>query len=157
MGDIFLTCTGQTSVIARAHFLVMKNGAMLGNCGHFDLEIDVKQLENLSKSKIKIKENVNEFKLKEKSLFLLCEGRVVNLIAGEGHPPEVMQLSCANQLLSIDYLVSNRAKLRNLSSMIRPFPTEIDALVAKFALQSFNLRIDKLTRQQRNYASSFIR
>ena len=156
-GEIYLTCTGQTEVISKQHFAKMKDGAILGNCGHFDREIDVSALKGLAKGKRRVRENVDEYLLDTKSVFLLCEGRVVNLVAAEGHPPEVMQLSFATQILSLYYLVSQRKKLGDSKQRVLEVPTEIEDIVSDFALSSFNLKVDKLSRKQEAYLRSFNR
>jgi adenosylhomocysteinase len=155
--EIFLTCTGQIDVISKNDFKRMRDGAILGNCGHFDKEIDANDLRATSQGQREVNRNMTEYKLSGKSIFLLCEGRVVNLVAGEGHPPEVMQLSFANQLLSIHYLASHKERLKEEHPRILPFPREIDEQVARFALSAFDLRIDQLNAKQKRYASSFIR
>ena len=155
--DIFLTCTGQTDVLSKEHFKKMRNGAILGNCGHFDKEINVQELKGASHSQRNVNRNMTEYTISRKSIFLLCEGRVINLVAAEGHPPEVMQLSFANQLLAIHYLARNREELKKEHAKVVPFPQEIDEQIAKFALSSFNLRIDELNIKQKRYATSFIR
>jgi adenosylhomocysteinase len=156
LGEIFLTCTGQIDVIGKEHFGKMKDGAILGNCGHFDQEIDVVSLEDLSKKRNEVRSNVEEFLMGGKSIYLLCKGRVVNLIAAEGHPPEVMQLSFATQLLSLYYLVSHKEKLENNHGLIE-VPREIEDLVFSFALRSFNLKIDRLNNKQKKYSLAFNR
>jgi adenosylhomocysteinase len=155
--EIFLTCTGQTNVLSKEHFKKMRDGAILGNCGHFDREITVGDLRELSASQREIKENIRQYKISGKSICLLCEGRVINLVAAEGHPPEIMQLSFANQLLSVHYLALHNKELKHQSAKVLPFPIEIDSLVAGFALSSFNLEIDHLNAKQKNYALSFNR
>jgi adenosylhomocysteinase len=155
--EIFLTCTGQTNVLSKEHFKKMRDGAILGNCGHFDREITVGDLRELSASQREIKENIRQYKIPGKSICLLCEGRVINLVAAEGHPPEIMQLSFANQLLSVHYLALHNKELKHQSAKVLPFPIEIDSLVAGFALSSFNLEIDHLNAKQKNYALSFNR
>jgi adenosylhomocysteinase len=157
VGDIFLTCTGQTDAISKRHFSKMKNGAILGNCGHFDREINVSQLKIVASSKVRVKENVEKFTVHGRPIYLLCEGRVINLVAASGHPPEIMQLSFANQLLCLDYLVSNRNKVAKLTVRVLKVPEEIDAMVAKFALRSFHLNIDRLSLKQKRYEQSFSR
>ncbi len=157
VADIFLTCTGQTDAISKRHFLKMKNGAILGNCGHFDREIDISQLKIVASQKDRAKENVEKFIVHGKSIYLLCEGRVINLVAASGHPPEIMQFSFANQLLCLDYLVSNRSKVGKLRERVLKVPEEIDAMVAEFALRSFHLRIDSLSSKQKRYEHSFNR
>lgn len=159
-GQIFLTCTGQTDVLTSEHFRRMRDGAILGNCGHFDREINVRELARASSSARKKKEvnsNVTEFKVAGRSIFLLCQGRVVNLVAAEGHPPEVMQLSFANQLLSVFYLATHKEELKKGKRKVLQFPREIDELVSQFALSAFNLKIDKLNSKQMRYSTSFIR
>jgi adenosylhomocysteinase len=155
--EIFLTCTGQTDVISKEHFKRMRSGAILGNCGHFDKEINIEELKAISHSERKIGRNISEYNISGKSIFLLCEGRVINLVAADGHPPEVMQLSFANQLLSINYLASQKSELKKEPTKVLHFPREIDDLVAKFALSSFNLKIDKLSSKQKRYAKTFTR
>lgn len=155
-GDVFLTCTGQIDILREEHFEKMKDGALLGNVGHFDREIDVARLYKLAKKKEQVRKNVLRIELKaDKSLYLLCEGRVVNLVAAEGHPPEVMQLSFANQLLSLFYLLEHQEELQNVKRRVLQFPEEIDRLVSSFALKGFNLKIDSLTKAQLDYASSY--
>lgn len=156
-GDIFLTCTGQVDIIGEAVFELMHDGVILGNCGHFEREIDVAALKRESSSHKKIGTLITEYRIRDRSIFLLCEGRVVNLVAAEGHPPEVMQLSFSDQLLSIFYLARHRQKLSESPTKIIPFPKEIDDLVAHFALRSFRIDIDRLNEEQRNYSESFER
>jgi adenosylhomocysteinase len=156
-GEIFLTCTGQTNVLSSSHFDLMKDGAVLGNCGHFDKEIDLGALRKLAKSIKRRRKNITEFSVRGKKIYLLTEGRVLNLVAAEGHPPEVMQLSFANQLLSLYYLAKNKKRLATASQKVIPVPREIDVLVADLALRAFGLKIDKFNKEQRNYESSFIR
>lgn len=156
-GDIFLTCTGQTDAITRNHLLKMKEGAILANCGHFDREINVQDLKSLSTGQEKIRDDIDKYRVPGKTLYLLCEGRVVNLVAASGHPPEIMQFSFANQLLCLHYLVINNKRLSNTKSKVLAVPEQIDKLVSQFALKSFNLKIDSLTDKQKKYASSYIR
>jgi adenosylhomocysteinase len=158
LGDIFLTCTGQTDAISKEHFLKMKNGAVVGNCGHFDTEINVRQLVALSSSIELVRANLERYNIgKSKAIYLLCQGRVVNLVAGEGHPPEIMQFSFANQLLCLDYLVSNRSEIARGKIKLLSVPEQIDDLVSEFALRCFRLDIDKLSAKQKKYGWSFIR
>jgi adenosylhomocysteinase len=155
VGDVFLTCTGQVDVINSTHFKLLKNGAMLGNVGHFNEEIDTRSLFRMGDSVEQVRENVARVSFgKSHSVYLLNQGRVINLISAEGHPPEIMQLSFANQLLSIHYLVTHR---KELEKTVLQFPKEIDDLVAKFALEGFGVKIDNLSSKQRKYASSFTR
>ena len=159
--DIILTCTGQIDVLSKAHFPLLKDGAILGNVGHFDQEINVKALFEQAEKLEQFRDNIARIRLvangKPKSVFLISQGRVINLAASEGHPPEVMQLSFANQLLALNHLVENRSELKRVKKRLLTFPKEIDELVSSFALRSFNLSIDKLNSRQKRYASSFNR
>lgn len=157
--DVILTCTGQIDVIGTKQFPLLKDGAIIGNVGHFDQEIDVRGLFKIGERVEEVRDNVARVRLgkSKKSIYLLSQGRVVNLAAAEGHPPEVMQLSFANQLLALDYLIRHRSEDRKMPRKLLSFPKEIDDLVAGFALQAFNLRIDKLSRRQKKYADSFNR
>jgi adenosylhomocysteinase len=144
-GDIFITCTGQTRVIRQEHIKKMKNGAVLANAGHFDVEIDVGYIYSQSGPRATVRPNVESITISGKTIFLLSKGRVVNLIGAEGHPPEIMALSFANQLLSIIYILDNYAELQNKTYDV---PREIDSSVAKYALESMNIKIDSMTEQQ---------
>jgi adenosylhomocysteinase len=151
-GDVFITCTGQTSVIRKEHFLKMKNGVILANAGHFDVEIDTESLRSISYySPMQINPNIERFDVNEKRLFLLSKGRVVNLVAGEGHPPEVMALSFANQLLSILYIAKNHDKME---VKVHNVPEQIDQDVGGYALDSMGIRIDQMTEEQKRYQQS---
>jgi adenosylhomocysteinase len=149
-GDIFVTCTGQTGVIRKEHFAKMKDGAMLANAGHFDVEIDAGYLCGTSRP-VQVRPNVERFSINGKKLFLLSKGRVVNLVAAEGHPPEVMALSFANQLLSILHVAKNHAKME---SIVHGVPEKIDNDVAKYALDAMGVRIDAVTKEQKHYQDS---
>ncbi len=153
IGDIFVTCTGMTSVIRKEHILQMKNGAIMGNVGHFDVEIDSKFLLKESKSVKRVRPNLDECTLKNgKRVYLIGEGRLANLVAAEGHPPEVMAQSFSNQILSILYILKNHAKIGN---KIINVPEEIDKQVAVDALKAMDVKIDKLTPEQVKYAHSW--
>ena len=153
IGDIFITATGNKSVIRKEHFVKMKNGAILANSGHFNVEIDIKDLEELSASRRKISDNVEEYTLKDgKKLYLLAEGRLVNLVAAEGHPSEVMDMSFANQALSIEYLASRKG---NLEPGVYDVPREIDEEVARLKLKALGIDIEKLTDEQVRYLSQW--
>ena len=153
VGDIFITCTGMTSVIRKEHILQMKNGAILGNVGHFDVEIDSKFLLKESKSVKRVRPNLDECILKnDKRVYLIGEGRLANLVAAEGHPPEVMAQSFSNQILSVLYLLKNHAKIGN---KIINVPEEIDKQVAVDALNAMDVEIDSLTPEQLKYAHSW--
>ena len=148
IGDIFITCTGQTHVIREEHIKKMKSGAILANAGHFDIEIDTKYLYSQDKSPASVRADIDCFNIVGKKIYLISKGRVVNLVGAEGHPPEVMALSFANQLLSIIFISKNYHKMEN---KIYNVPTEIDQSVAKYALDSMNIEIDKMTKTQRLY------
>jgi len=153
LGDIFITCTGMTSVIRKEHILQMKNGAIMGNVGHFDVEIDSKFLLKESKSVKRVRPNLDECTLKNgKYVYLIGEGRLANLVAAEGHPPEVMAQSFSNQILSVMYILKNHAKIGN---KIINVPEEIDKQVAVDALKAMDVKIDKLNPEQVKYAQSW--
>jgi len=153
IGDIFCTLTGDIRVITEKHIKQMKDGAILANSGHFDVEIDKDALRKMSKGIKKIREHVEEYTLKDgRRIYLLGEGRLVNLAAAEGHPSAVMDMSFANQALCVEYL----AKLdRKLEPDVYPVPKHIDQLVAKLKLDSMGIKIDKLTAEQKKYLSSW--
>jgi adenosylhomocysteinase len=153
IGDIFVTCTGMTSVIRKEHILQMKDGAIMGNVGHFDVEIDSAFLLKKSKSVKEVRPNLDECVLKNgKRVYLIGEGRLANLVAAEGHPPEVMAQSFSNQILSVLYILKNHKKMEN---KIINVPEEIDRQVAVDALKAMNVKIDKLTAEQVKYANSW--
>ena len=151
-GDIFITCTGQTCVIRKEHFLKMKDAVILANAGHFDVEIDNKSLYDISCCQpVQISPNIERFEVNGKRLFLLSKGRVVNLVAAEGHPPEVMALSFANQLLSILYVAKNHNRME---VKVHSVPEQIDQDVGSYALDSMGIRIDKMIEEQERYQHS---
>ena len=153
IGDIFITCTGMTSVIRKEHILQMKEGAIMGNVGHFDVEIDSKFLLKESKSVRRVRPSLDECTLKNgKHVYLIGEGRLANLVAAEGHPPEVMAQSFSNQILSILYILKNH---KNMENKIINVPKEIDQQVAIDALRAMNVKIDKLTPEQIKYMNSW--
>ena len=148
-GDIFLTLTGDKDVIRKHHFEVMKNGAVMANAGHFDVEINIPELESISKSRRTVRNNIEEFLLDDgRKLYLLGEGRLVNLACGDGHPAEIMDLSFAVQLLSAKHILENKGKLDNDVYVISE---EIDAEIAKIKLKAIGVEIDELTAEQREY------
>lgn len=152
IGDVFITATGNINVITEKHFLEMKNGAILANSGHFDVEIDVRTLENIAVNKKEIRECITEYILPSgKKLYLLGRGRLVNLVCAEGHSSEVMDMSFANQALSIKYIIENK---RKLEKKVYNVPYEIDSLVARLKLKSMGIEIDKLTEEQKKYLES---
>ena len=153
IGDIFVTCTGMTSVIKREHILKMKDGAVMGNVGHFDVEIDSNFLLKKSKSVKEVRPNLDECILKNgKRVYLIGKGRLANLVAAEGHPPEVMAQSFSNQILSVLYILKNHKKMEN---KIINVPEEIDKQIAVDALKAMDVKIDKLTLEQVKYASNW--
>ena len=153
IGQIFITCTGMTSVIRKEHILKMKDGAIMGNVGHFDVEIDADFLLKKSKSVKEVRPTLDECTLKNgKKVFLIGQGRLANLVAAEGHPPEVMAQSFSNQLLSVLYILKNHKKMEN---KIIDVPKEIDIQIAFDALKAMDVKIDKLTPEQVKYANNW--
>jgi len=153
VGDIFVTTTGDKNVIDKAHFRLMKDGAILANSGHFNVEINIPALEGLTKSKRRIRSFVDEYTLSDgRHLYLLGEGRLINLAAAEGHPASVMDMSFANQALCLEYIVKNRGRLE---TKVYPVPEEIDKDVARLKLQSMGIDIDNLTAEQEKYLTSW--
>ncbi|MEM0202724.1 MAG: adenosylhomocysteinase [Archaeoglobaceae archaeon] len=152
IGDIFITTTGNRDVIREEHMLRMKDGAILANAGHFNVEIDVSALERIAKSVREIRRNVKEFDLGDKKLYLLAEGRLVNLVAGDGHPIEVMDMSFSNQALAVRYIAENWQKLEN---KVYRMPEELDRKVAKLKLETLGVEIDRLTEAQIRYLSDW--
>jgi len=152
VGDIFVTTTGDVSVIRKEHMQTMKDGAILANSGHFNVEIDTKDLEELTVSKRNMRPNLVEYTLNNgRKLYLLAEGRLVNLAAAEGHPPEVMDMSFANQALCTEYLT----KTDKMSPKVYPVPKEIDETVAKLKLNAMKIEIDELTDEQKKYLATW--
>jgi adenosylhomocysteinase len=152
VGDIFVTATGDTSVIRKEHMEKMRDGAILANSGHFNVEINPKHLEELATSRRTVRPNLDEYILRDgRKLFLLAEGRLVNLAAAEGHPSEVMDMSFANQALCVEHI----AKREKLEPKVYSVPKEIDEMVAKMKLKSMNIEIDNLTDEQTRYMSTW--
>ena len=153
IGDIFVTVTGNKNVVAREHFDAMKNGAVVANSGHFNVEIDIPALEKMSSSKRQTREFVDEYVMKDgRKINLLGEGRLINLAAAEGHPASVMDMSFANQALSCEFLVKNH---KTLDRKVYPVPEELDKKVARLKLESMGVKIDKLTAEQEEYLASW--
>jgi len=153
IGDVFVTVTGNKSVVAGEHFRLMKDGAVVANSGHFNVEIDLPALEKLSLGKRRTREFVEEYTMRDgRKIYVLGEGRLINLAAAEGHPAVVMDMSFADQALSVEYLVKNAKKLE---PKVYPVPADIDQNVARLKLQSLGISIDKLTREQEEYLSSW--
>jgi adenosylhomocysteinase len=152
-GDVFITLTGNTRVIDKEHMSRMKDGAILANSGHFNVEINIPALEAMAKSKRRIRSFVDEYTLPDRRrICILGEGRLINLAAAEGHPASVMDMSFANQALCLEYLVKNEGKLK---PDVYPVPAEIDAGVGRLKLKSMDITIDKLTREQTKYLNSW--
>jgi len=152
VGDIFVTVTGNKNAIDLVHLKKMKNGAILANSGHFDCEINVAGLKKLSLKPRAIRPFLDEYRLGKKKLYLLGEGRLVNLAAAEGHPAEVMDLSFANQALAAEYLVKNKGKLK---AQVYTLPQSLDQQVARLKLKSMGWGLEKLTSQQKKYLNSW--
>jgi adenosylhomocysteinase len=152
-GDVFVTTTGDTDVIRREHFVLMKDGAIVANSGHFNVEIDIPALRRLSKKKRCVRDSVDEYLLSSgRKIYLLGEGRLVNLAAAEGHPAQVMDMSFANQALSVEYIKNNH---RKLEPAVYKVPDDIDEKIASLKLKSLKIDIDSLTKKQRQYLSSW--
>jgi adenosylhomocysteinase len=153
LGDVFCTVTGNKNVLAKQHFEVMKDGAIISNSGHFNVEIDIPSLEKLSSSKRTTRNFVEEFTMKDgRRINLLGEGRLINLAAAEGHPASVMDMSFADQALCCDYMVKNYKTLEN---KVYTVPVDLDRRVAKLKLESMGIKIDRLTPEQEEYLASW--
>lgn len=153
IGDFFVTVTGNTSVIREEHFEVMKDGAIISNAGHFNVEIDIEALERMSVKKREMRRFVEEYQLRDgRAIYLLAQGRLVNLASAEGHPASVMDMSFANQALSAEYLTKNHERL---DRRVYSVPKEIDEEIAWLKLKSMGIEIDRLTQQQITYLSSW--
>jgi len=149
IGDIFVTATGNRDVIRREHFLNMKDGAILANAGHFNVEVSMRELEEISVKKFHAKPNIDGYVLQNgKTIFVIAEGRLVNLAAGDGHPIEIMDISFSLQVLSLLYLSKNHG---NLEKKVHLLPPEIDEEVARLKLKALDVEIDSLTESQRRY------
>lgn len=153
VGSIFITASGDMNVIDKAHFLQMKDGAIMANSGHFNVEINIPALESLAKSKRRIRPYVDEYSLADgRRIYLLGEGRLINLAAAEGHPASVMDMSFANQALCLEYLAKMRGKLK---PDVYSVPEEIDKEIGRLKLASMNITIDSLTKEQQKYLQSW--
>ena len=148
-GDVFITVTGNKHVLRPEHFELMKDGAILANAGHFDIEIDLRSLRAMASGVRTVRREVEEFSLEgDRKVYVLSEGRLVNLAAAEGHPASVMDMSFANQALSVEWIVENAAKLE---PRVYPVPEDIDREVARLKLETMGVRIDELTTEQKAY------
>jgi adenosylhomocysteinase len=153
IGDIFLTATGDKDVLTSAHFKLMKDGAILGNSGHFNVEIDVRGMEHEARSMKQVRDSLVEYEMKNgRKLYLIAEGRLMNLAAAEGHPSAVMDMSFADQALTCDWLVKNYQKLQN---QVYDVPKEIDEKVSRLKLAALGVKIDVLTPAQKKYLASW--
>jgi adenosylhomocysteinase len=153
VGEVFITLTGGLKAIGESHISVMRDGAILANSGHFNVEIDIPALERLSSGKRKVRPFVEEYLLRDgRRIYLLGEGRLINLAAAEGHPSSVMDMSFADQALSVEYLVKNKGKL---PPGVHALPRELDEEVARLKLYSMGIDIDTLTPEQRRYLNSW--
>jgi adenosylhomocysteinase len=153
IGDIFITLTGNKSILVAEHFKAMKDGAVIANSGHFNVEIDIPALEKMSLSKRQNRESVEEYTQRDgRKIYLLGEGRLINLAAAEGHPAAVMDMSFSNQALSVEYLVKNA---KNLGPKVYPVPADIDQTVARLKLEAMGVNVDKPTPEQDQYLASW--
>jgi adenosylhomocysteinase len=153
IGDVFCTVTGNKNVLGKEHFEVMKNGAIISNSGHFNVEIDIPTLEKMASSKRTTRTFVEEYSMKDgRKINLLGEGRLINLASAEGHPPSVMDMSFADQSLSVEYMVKNHSQLEK---RVYTVPVELDKRVAKLKLESMGIKIDRLTPEQEEYLSGW--
>jgi adenosylhomocysteinase len=153
IGEVFITATGDTSVICRRHFLKMKDGAIVANSGHFNVEIDIPALQSMAKSKKRMRAFVDRYTLDDgRCIYLLGEGRLINLAAAEGHPASVMDMSFANQALCLEYITKMKGELE---PAVYPVPERIDQEVGRLKLASMNISIDSLTREQKKYLESW--
>src|SRR6201993_1425867 len=153
IGDVFCTVTGNKNVLSKEHFEVMKNGAIISNSGHFNVEIDIPTLEKMASSKRTTRHFVEEYSMKDgRKINLLGEGRLINLAAAEGHPPSVMDMSFADQALSVEYMVRHSKKLE---PKVYKVPDELDKRVAKLKLESMGIKIDRLTPEQEEYLAGW--
>jgi adenosylhomocysteinase len=153
IGDVFVTVTGDKNVLAREHFEVMKDGAIIANSGHFNVEIDIPTLEKMASSKRTTRPFVEEYSMKDgRKINLLGEGRLINLASAEGHPAAVMDMSFADQALSVEFLVKNH---KDLQKKVYAVPDELDKRVARLKLESMGIKIDRLTPEQEEYLASW--
>jgi adenosylhomocysteinase len=153
VADAVFTVTGCKSIISKEHLKVMKNGCILGNAGHFDNEIDKKALESMSEGKERVREFVDGYRFKDgKMVYLIAEGRLMNLAAGQGHPAEIMDMSFATQALAIEYLAKNWKKME---CTVHTVSEDMDAEIATIKLKTMGVSIDTLTKEQKKYMSGW--
>jgi adenosylhomocysteinase len=152
-GDIFITLTGDINVLRKEHFKVMKDGVIVSNSGHFKVEIDIPALQKMARKRRRVREFVDEYTLRDgRRINLLGEGRLINLAAAEGHPASVMDMSFANQALSSEYIAKNH---KELAKKVYKVPDSIDREIAKLKLDSLGVKIDTLTKEQKEYLESW--
>src|SRR6201987_4465999 len=153
IGDVFCTVTGNKNVLSKEHFEVMKNGAIISNSGHFNVEIDIPSLEKMASSKRPTRNSVEEYSMKDgRKINLLGEGRLINLASAEGHPPSVMDMSFADQALSVEHMVKNHSKIEKT---VYTVPIDLDKRVARLKLESMGIKIDRLTPEQEEYLAGW--
>jgi adenosylhomocysteinase len=153
IGDLFVTVTGDVSVIRGEHFAIMKDEAIVCNSGHFNVELDLEELKEMATGTANVKENVDEYRMADgRTIYVLAEGRLINLSAAFGHPPEVMDMSFANQALCVRYIVENHTRLDNV---VHSVPTAIDKRVAALKLDAIGIHIEQLTAEQEAYLHSW--
>lgn len=151
-GDIFVTATGNKGVVTISHMRKMKDGAIVANTGHFNVEVEVDQLQEAASKRRKLRENVEEYKLLGKRIYVLGEGRLINLVAAEGHPPDVMDMSFANQALACEWFVGQKTRL---APKVYQLPEKLDKMVARLKLAAMGVTLDKLTVEQKKYLSGW--
>jgi len=152
-GEVFVTVTGNTHIIRKEHFQAMPDGAVVCNSGHFNVELDITALQSLSSGHSLARDEVEEYRLKDgRRIYLLSDGRLINLAAAEGHPASVMDMSFANQALGSEYAVKNRGKLEK---RVHRIPQSIDSEIARLKLESMGVKIDSLTDEQKKYLASW--
>jgi adenosylhomocysteinase len=152
VGDVFVTLTGNVDVIRVEHMRAMKDGAVLANSGHFNVEIALEGLKQVAQGPTRVREFVDEWRLDGKRIFVLADGRLINLAAAEGHPASVMDMSFANQALAAEFVVQQAT---NLTKDVHRIPRELDAEIARLKLQAMGVTIDRLTPEQQKYLASW--
>jgi adenosylhomocysteinase len=153
IGNVFVTVTGNKGVLQKRHFEMMKSGAIVCNSGHFNVEIDIPALEAMTSERRAMRDFVEEFTTKDgRKLYLLADRRLVNLSAAEGHPAMVMDMSFANQALSVEYLLSN---VKSLKKQVYVVPVQIDQEIARLKLATMGIKIDQLSKEQEHYLASW--
>jgi adenosylhomocysteinase len=151
-GDVFVTVTGNVRVIRKEHMLSMKDGVIIANTGHFNVEVSIPGLEEIASSKRSMRPNLEEYVLKDgRRIYLLAKGRLVNLASAEGHPSEVMDMSFSNQALCVEHIAKNP----RMDARVYSVPREIDDLVARLKLEGIGIKIDEMTDEQKTYISSW--